>query len=68
MDEYIRSIFEDNGFFTIDDGDYESMFLAAYDYTVELANHNIIDIPDLCGEFGLSFERVDSDFVAIYAK
>ncbi len=62
--DQIRAVFDDNGFFTIDDSDFDALFLA--DCPAEPETSETDDLQELCIEFDLDFRRIDSDFVAIF--
>lgn len=57
--DQIRTKFEDSGFLTLDDSDYDSLFLAAGDSD---------DLEDICVEFDTYFEQVNEDFVAVFHR
>ena len=70
--DQIRSAFDDNDFLTIDDPDFDSLFLAnhfddsggLYDFVNGECRDD--DFSQICAEFGVDFKRIDSDFVAIF--
>lgn len=65
--EYIRTIFEDNGFLTLDDSDFGGLFLAQYPQDMEEGDSTWTnDFPDICIELDLNFERIDSEIVAVF--
>lgn len=63
----IRATFDDNGYRTIDDSDFDSMFLAVYPVAMELVAVTP-SVPSLCDHFSLEYERVDSDLIAVYPR
>ncbi len=63
----VRSIFDDNGYPTMDDSDYESLFLAEFSEDMENSGDIITPfLPVICENLDLEFDRVDNDFVAIF--
>ncbi len=63
----VRSIFDDNGYPTVDDGDYDALFLAEFSEEME-NNGDVVTpfLPVMCENLDLEFDRVDDDFVAIF--
>ena len=65
--DQMRTVFDDNGFPTLDDSDYGALFLAEYSETMESDGESYMpNFSELCDEIGLEFNRINDDIVAIF--